>query len=129
MIEVRAFVNELCMLGKYQESMCESLRDKELFLVLSGKYNAEPFSVCLGTFTKVNCYVEYFTVYNTYQFVLREVDLEMKSAKNSFVSSCNKRNRNELPAGTHSCRTEPERICFSAVSFQDLPPFPGMFCV
>ena len=85
MIEVRAFVNKFRMFGKYQESVCKSFRDKELLLVLSGKYHTEPFSIGFRAFTKVYCHVEYFSVYHADQFVLWIVDLEMKSAENSLV--------------------------------------------
>lgn len=54
MIEVRAFVNETPHARKVPGTMRKSLRDKELLLVLSGKYNTEPLSVCFGIFTKVN---------------------------------------------------------------------------
>ena len=67
--------------------MSKSLRDKELFLVLSRKNNAVPFSESLGTLTKVNCNVKHFSVYHTYQFVLRIVDLEMKSAENTVTGA------------------------------------------
>ena len=52
MIEIRALVGELCILGKYQEAMSKSLRDKELFLVFCGKDYAIPFSKGLGASTK-----------------------------------------------------------------------------
>ena len=75
------------MFGKYQESMCESLRNKELFLVLCGENNSEPFAVSLRSFTKVHCNVKYLTVYYTYQFILRIIDLEMKSTENPFMGA------------------------------------------
>ena len=81
MIEIRTLVGELCILGKYQEAMSKSLRDKELFLVFCGKDYAIPFSKSLGAFTKVNRNIKHFSVYHTYQFILGIADLEMKSAK------------------------------------------------
>ena len=46
MIEIRAFVNEFRMLGKYKKTMCKSFRNEELFLVFSRKYDSKPFSIC-----------------------------------------------------------------------------------
>ena len=80
MIEIGAFVSELCGIRQHDEAVCKIFRNKELFFVLSRKQNAEPFSIGLRTRTKVYGYVEYFTADYADQLILRIVDLEMKSS-------------------------------------------------
>ena len=67
--------------------MSKSLRDKELFLVFCGKDYTIPFSKGLGAFTKVNRNIKHFSVYHTYQLILRIADLEMKSAENTVTGA------------------------------------------
>ena len=67
--------------------MSKSLRNKELFLVFCGKDYTIPFSKGLGAFTKVNRNIKHFSVYHTYQLILRIADLEMKSAENTVTGA------------------------------------------
>ena len=87
MIEVCTFVCELCCIRKYNKSVCKILWDEELFLILSRQNNTVPLSVSLRTFSQVNGNIKYFSAYNTYKFVLRIVDLEMKSAENALAGA------------------------------------------
>ena len=58
MIEIGAFVSKLCGIGQYDKAVRKVFRNKELLFILSGQQNSKPFSVCLGTRTKVYGYVE-----------------------------------------------------------------------
>ena len=87
MIEIGTFISKLCIIREYDKSMCKVLRNKELFLIFCRKQHAEPFSVGFGSLAKVNCNIEYFTVYHAYQFVLRVIDLEVKSAQDTFLDA------------------------------------------
>ena len=84
MIEIGTFISKLCIIREYDKSMCKVLRNKELFLIFCRKQDAEPFSVCFGSLAKVNRNIEYFSVYHAYQFVLRVIDLEVKSTQDTF---------------------------------------------
>ena len=56
-------------------------------IVLAGRpYHIDP-EIHHGIPEMINSYVKYFTVYNTYQFILRKVDLKMKSSENAFVGA------------------------------------------
>ena len=68
MIEIRALVSELCILGKYQEAMSKSLRNKELFLVFCGKDYTIPFSNGLGAVSYTHLFPAIRTGSGTYQY-------------------------------------------------------------
>ena len=51
MIKVRHLVAEFCLIGEYQKSMCEVLRDEELFLILRRQHNTEGFAEGFAAFS------------------------------------------------------------------------------
>ena len=63
--------------------MSKVLRDEKLFFILRGKKNSIPLSKGFGTGTKIYRHIKYLTADNAYQFILRIIDLEMKSSQNT----------------------------------------------
>ena len=63
MIELIALVQEHCGLAEYGESVCKTLGDEELTVVVLGQLNGYMPAVCGRAFTNVNCDVKHGSFY------------------------------------------------------------------
>ena len=86
MIEVIALVAEFRCISKNEESMCKSLRDKELLLILLCEKDSVPLSISFRVCTKVNSYIKNGSLDSSYKLCLWEMLLEVKTTKNTQYS-------------------------------------------
>ena len=64
--------------------MRKAFRDKKLFFVFFGKFNAVPFSRGFRFFSQIHGYIKHAAFDDSHEFRLWKLFLKMKSAKNSF---------------------------------------------
>ena len=80
MVEVRAFVAELCYIAEYQEAVGKAFGNVKLFFVFFRKLYAEPFAVGLAVCPKVYSYIKDFSFDDPDQFALGELLLIVEAS-------------------------------------------------
>ena len=80
MVEVRAFVAELCYIAEYQEAVGKAFGNVELLFVFFRKLYAEPFAVGFAVGPKVYSYIKDFSFDDPDQFALGELFLVVKTS-------------------------------------------------
>ena len=64
-----------------QEAVCKTLRDPELFFILSGEDLGDPFSIGWRLLTNVHCHVKDLTLRHPHQLALRMFGLVMQTSQ------------------------------------------------